>query len=459
MGHTAGRPWRGRGARSHGRGSGRGRHGAVGRGRWSAGRGRFNNSYSRSEAAESSSKKWVRADQEVSDVNAPTRGGQSLAGAERDGTLSANPPKGSGEDSTPKVKDSASQSMERRGVHKLVKKSNGCAQELADATLTSVSHSQAKPDLDLAGEDRGDSLERKGRHKLVRKSDSSDKRGRTSVVETACEDRRITKANESPKKRDIDEILDQETNASIKKQKIDEKSTSIADMERRGFGKLVLRHKSDDDNEPKTSKVQSVGDDSWTKRHSSHNKKRRLASGPRRIALHGDGSAKVEAVDDEDQQKKPEKSLTDHRYKDTGRGIGGRGRGRGRGRSSGRKGGRSGNIGLVRVQPSNPSETPICPTFRKGMPCNDPKCIYRHDVCSEASRPICVFFQRNGMCDKGEDCPFRHVKVNWNAAICPSFAQFGYCESVGCTLRHVIEKKKNSICRKVGHVPNQKGKS
>lgn len=238
----------------------------------------------------------------------------------------------------------------------------------------------------------------------------------------------------------------------IKKQKI-ESSASIAGMERRGFGKLVLRQNADDGNDPKASKMKSVGDHSWTKRHSSHNKRRSGASGPRRIALRGDGSAKIETdsevVGDEDQHKKPEKSLTDHCYKDTGRGIGGRGRGRGRGRLAGRKGGRGGNIGLVRVQPSNPSETPICPTFRKGLPCNDPKCIYRHDVCSEASRPICVFFQRNGMCDKGELCPFRHVKVNWNAAICPSFAQFGYCEIDGCTLRHVIEKKKNSFCRKV----------
>mmetsp|Transcript_3769 Transcript_3769/g.7659 ORF Transcript_3769/g.7659 Transcript_3769/m.7659 type:complete len:468 (-) Transcript_3769:55-1458(-) len=449
--HTAGRPWSGRGARSHGRGSGRGRgrYVATGRCRGSAGRGRFSNSYSYSRTeADSSSKKWVRAVQEVSDVDPQTRGTRgepSLAGV-----------KGSDEDSSlKKNKDLASQSMERRGVHKLVKKPSDCAQG-------------AKPALDSAGED-GDELLRKGRHKLVRTMESSYKRGRTSEVEmnlkgklpsieTSCEARGISSAN-APKKRDLDK-MEPETKGFIKKQK-KESSTSIAGMERRGFGKLVLRHNADDDNDPKASNARSAEVDSWTKRHSSHNKKRREASGPRRIALRGVGSAKIESdsevVGDEDQHKKPEKSLTDHCYKDTGRGIRGRGRGRGRGRSAGRNGGRSGNIGLVRVQSSNPSETPICPTFRKGLPCNDPKCIYRHDVCSEASRPICVFFQRNGMCDKGEDCPFRHVKVNWNAAICPSFAQFGYCEIAGCALRHVVEKKKNSFCRKVGQVTNQKG--
>ena len=125
--------------------------------------------------------------------------------------------------------------------------------------------------------------------------------------------------------------------------------------------------------------------------------------------------------------------------------CGGRGgRGRGRGRSSGRGGGRATagkNMGLVRVKPDNPSSTPICQTFRRGLPCKNPKCTLRHDVSTEASRPICVFFQRAGMCSKGDECPFRHVKIRWDAEICPMFEKVGYCEDADCVLSHVVAKK------------------
>jgi len=135
-----------------------------------------------------------------------------------------------------------------------------------------------------------------------------------------------------------------------------------------------------------------------------------------------------------------EKTLTDFCYQDTARGGLGRGRGMGRGRQSAR-GGR-GSMGLVRVKPQNASLTPICPTFRRGLPCNNPLCTLRHDVSAEASRPICSFFQRNGMCSKGADCPFRHIKVAWDAEICPMFEKTGYCEDPDCLLRHVSVKKK-----------------
>ena len=180
-----------------------------------------------------------------------------------------------------------------------------------------------------------------------------------------------------------------------------------------------------------------------------HNRKRKHTgtSGPRRINL---SISKEEggALDSEDEDKNDitlQKTLTDFCYQDTGRGRGGRGviRGRGRGRGRGRPTVK-GNIGLVRVQDKNLSNTPICPTFRRGMPCNDPKCKLRHDVAAEASRPICVFFQRNGMCSKGDDCPFRHIKVPWNAEICPMFQKVGYCEDANCRLRHVDAKKSSS---------------
>ena len=142
----------------------------------------------------------------------------------------------------------------------------------------------------------------------------------------------------------------------------------------------------------------------------------------------------------------PQKTLTDFCYRDTGRG-GGRGSGRGRGTSRGYTtvhGGRAPcgkNMGLVRVKPNDLFTTPICPTFARGLQCNNVKCTLRHDVSTEASRPICVFFQRNGMCSKGDECPFRHVKVRWDAEICPSFSRVGYCEDPTCLLRHAVTKK------------------
>lgn len=150
------------------------------------------------------------------------------------------------------------------------------------------------------------------------------------------------------------------------------------------------------------------------------------------------------AVEKSAQQGAPkEKNFTDFCYRDTGRGRGGRIRGplcgRGNFRGGRVSGGRS--MGLVRVKPENLATMPICPTFRRGVPCNNPKCTLRHDVSSEASRPICVFFQRNGMCSKGDQCPFRHVKVRWDAGICPTFQRLGYCEDADCVLRHVTAKK------------------
>lgn len=61
---------------------------------------------------------------------------------------------------------------------------------------------------------------------------------------------------------------------------------------------------------------------------------------------------------------------------------------------------------LVRVEPTSQ----LCPSLlTRGMACTDPSCRKRHD---EEARPICAFFQRMGMCLKGDACPFRHVKMS-----------------------------------------------
>lgn len=111
------------------------------------------------------------------------------------------------------------------------------------------------------------------------------------------------------------------------------------------------------------------------------------------------------------------------------RGRGGAGKARGR------------NMGLVRVEPDS-ATTRMCPVYLRGEPCMNPNCTKRHDVPKEASIPICSFFQRNGQCNKGDACQFRHIKVNPNATVCPSFSLLGFCENKECVMKHVRAPKK-----------------
>lgn len=90
---------------------------------------------------------------------------------------------------------------------------------------------------------------------------------------------------------------------------------------------------------------------------------------------------------------------------------------------------------LVRVQPDATS-TPICPSFLRGRACTDASCLKRHDVPKEFGMPACFYFQQKGLCYK-DDCPFRHVKVNPRAEVCPSFALLGFCEEAGCAMQHI----------------------
>uniref|UniRef100_A0A7S0TAJ2 C3H1-type domain-containing protein n=1 Tax=Pseudo-nitzschia delicatissima TaxID=44447 RepID=A0A7S0TAJ2_9STRA len=94
------------------------------------------------------------------------------------------------------------------------------------------------------------------------------------------------------------------------------------------------------------------------------------------------------------------------------------------------------SMGLVRVQP-NEKTTPICPTFLRGLHCQDQFCRKRHDIPKEYAMPVCSFFQRQGQCLKGESCIFRHIKVNAKAMVCPSFALLGFCEDEQCAMQHV----------------------
>lgn len=98
------------------------------------------------------------------------------------------------------------------------------------------------------------------------------------------------------------------------------------------------------------------------------------------------------------------------------------------------------NMGLVRVQPDE-KRTPICPTFLKGLQCQDQYCRKRHDIPKEYAMPVCSFFQRHGQCLRGEACVFRHIKVNPKAVVCPSFAVLGFCGDEECTMQHVRARK------------------
>ena len=96
------------------------------------------------------------------------------------------------------------------------------------------------------------------------------------------------------------------------------------------------------------------------------------------------------------------------------------------------------NMGLVRVQP-NTKKTPICPFYLKGIECTDKYCTKRHDVPKESAIPICSYFQRHGNCLKGEDCVFRHIKVNPRAMVCPQFSVLGFCDDPDCAMKHIRE--------------------
>jgi len=201
-------------------------------------------------------------------------------------------------------------------------------------------------------------------------------------------------------------------------------------MKRIAPNKLVVRHKTsttNDDNDHESSMRHLQSAKTGTKLAYS----RRIPTPPRKMAPHQRHSRKRPgaqripiAVTDETQVASTQTNvssnqtttkLTDFAYRQS------------RGSAS----------GLIRHAP-NTSTTPVCPHFLRGVACTNPRCLKRHDVPKEYTVPICLFFQNKGMCLK-QDCPFRHVKVNPKATVCPSFAVLGFCEDKNCIMRHVRE--------------------
>ncbi|CRG91657.1 Zinc finger CCCH domain-containing protein C337,12 [Talaromyces islandicus] len=77
----------------------------------------------------------------------------------------------------------------------------------------------------------------------------------------------------------------------------------------------------------------------------------------------------------------------------------------------------------------SPHRSPVCVHFLRGR-CSNPECRYAH-VRVTPGAPVCRAFGILGYCEKGEQCPDRHVYE------CPDYANTGSCKKTKCTLPHV----------------------
>ncbi|KAL7627412.1 hypothetical protein AAE478_001605 [Parahypoxylon ruwenzoriense] len=87
--------------------------------------------------------------------------------------------------------------------------------------------------------------------------------------------------------------------------------------------------------------------------------------------------------------------------------------------------------------------TPLCLHFAKGN-CHNPSCSYVHAEHSPTD-PVCRSFGIYGYCEKGAQCPDRHVFE------CPDFSNTGVCKLKGCKRPHI---ERASILRKAGNRPS-----
>ncbi|KND01332.1 uncharacterized protein SPPG_03144 [Spizellomyces punctatus DAOM BR117] len=102
-----------------------------------------------------------------------------------------------------------------------------------------------------------------------------------------------------------------------------------------------------------------------------------------------------------------------------------------------------------------PERLAVCPAFLKGQ-CDVESCKLSHSP-NMHNMPTCLHFER-GRC-RNENCPYLHVKLSPDAAICRDFALEGFCEAGDqCKNRHVYQcpdfaegKCKNKKC----HLPHK----
>ncbi|KZF23854.1 CCCH zinc finger protein [Xylona heveae TC161] len=76
-----------------------------------------------------------------------------------------------------------------------------------------------------------------------------------------------------------------------------------------------------------------------------------------------------------------------------------------------------------------PKRVPTCLHFLRGK-CSNPNCRYAH-VRVNPGAPVCRAFATLGYCDKGINCPERHVHE------CPDYANTGSCRNKKCRLPHI----------------------
>lgn len=92
-------------------------------------------------------------------------------------------------------------------------------------------------------------------------------------------------------------------------------------------------------------------------------------------------------------------------------------------------------------QGPKPSSINICSAILSGCECSDIHCTKRHDIPKNNATPICTFFQRM-QCQKGDTCPFLHIKVNPHAEVCSRFQNDGYCSAGdACPHKHIRIQK------------------
>ncbi|KAI1470419.1 uncharacterized protein F4812DRAFT_417460 [Daldinia caldariorum] len=84
--------------------------------------------------------------------------------------------------------------------------------------------------------------------------------------------------------------------------------------------------------------------------------------------------------------------------------------------------------------------TPLCVHFAKGN-CHNTSCSYVHAAHSPTD-PVCRAFGIYGYCEKGAQCPDRHVFE------CPDFSNTGVCKLKGCKRLHI---ERASVLRKANN--------
>ncbi|TRY67086.1 hypothetical protein TCAL_05151, partial [Tigriopus californicus] len=103
----------------------------------------------------------------------------------------------------------------------------------------------------------------------------------------------------------------------------------------------------------------------------------------------------------------------------------------------------------------DPAKVAVCRRFLQGScPKAADECLLTHKV-SPDKMPACKFFQL-GQCGR-DHCPYNHVKVSADAALCPAFRQ-GYCpQGQACTLRHAMSDQTKAKVNPAPPKPRRKG--